>query len=212
MPLSIQELLNLKELPSEEELSLQILAEFYEQLLCNRIFHYKVRHKVGEIKLHFKTSDLPHLLGIHKIKTGSTHRGKRGFPALKSGNLTLLDLKRANEGNYVRIIYRILHFPFINQLMYDPEAIIFRPDLAQSTIDAEFMFYNTYSGRVLHLGIKRETSTDLYIPVTFLERKNPYSNMTKVLIDKIQVYTEGQNLELINSPTLADNIQIKRGL
>jgi len=193
MPLTIQELVDLKELPTEAELSLQVLAEFYEQFLCNRIFRYKVRHKVGEIKLHFKTSDLPHLIGIHKMKTGSNHRGKRGFPALKSGEITLPILKQANEGNYESTIYRILHFPFINQLMYDPEAIIFRPDLAQSMIDAEFMFYNTYSGRVLHLGVKKETSTDLYIPVTFLERKNPYTNMKKVIIDEVQVYTEGQD-------------------
>ncbi len=89
MLLSVRDLLDLREVPEEEDLTLQTIALFFEEYLCGRIFHYKVRHKVQDIKLHFKTTDLPHLLGIHSIKTGSEYRGKKGFPALKSGAITL---------------------------------------------------------------------------------------------------------------------------
>lgn len=42
MLLSINDLLDLKELPTEDNLNLQTLANFYEQHLCNQIFHYHV--------------------------------------------------------------------------------------------------------------------------------------------------------------------------
>ncbi|AOZ94846.1 hypothetical protein PNBC_12760 [Paenibacillus crassostreae] len=190
MSLSVQDLLTLKELPSEDDLTLQLLAFFYEEHICHQIFHYKIRDKRRDIQLRFKTIDLPHLLGIHKIKTGSGYRGKRGFPELKNGNITLDLLKSANIGGYESTIHRILHFPFLYQLIHAPTFIIFNPHIARSMIDAEFMLYNRYSGRYIHLGIKKEASTDLYTPVTFLERKNVYNGMKIVPVDEIIIIPE----------------------
>lgn len=187
MELSVQDLIEITDLPNEEQLSLQILAMFYQEHFCHHKFHYEVRHKQRDIILHFKTTDLPHLLGIHKIKSGSAYRGKKGFPELLQGNLTMESLKQADIGSYERNLYRILHFPFLYQLLRSPDMIAFNSQLAGSSIDAQFMFYNKYSNRYVHLGIKQEDSTGLYVPVTFIERKNPYSNMTKVLIDSISI-------------------------
>lgn len=187
MHLSVQDLLEITDLPNEEQLSLQNLAIFYQEHFCKQKFHYEVRHKQRDIILHFKTVDLPHLLGIHKMKTGSAYRGKKGFPELLQGNLTMESLKQADLGNYQRNLYRMLHFPFLYQLLRSPDMIIFNPQLAGSTINAEFMFYNQYSERYIHLGVKQEDTTGLYVPVTFIERKNPYTNMTKVIVDKVSV-------------------------
>ncbi|MGV6939051.1 PBECR4 domain-containing protein [Paenibacillus sp. CMM36] len=107
MYLSVHELIDLEELPSEEQLTLQTIAQFYEEHLCNLIFHYKIRHKKRGIRLHFRTFDLLHLLCIHKMETGSSYRGKKGFPKLRQGTLTLEMLKKANLGGYERTIYRI---------------------------------------------------------------------------------------------------------
>lgn len=41
------------------------------------------------------------------MKTGSSYRGKKGFPKLRQGTLTLEMLKKANLGGYERTIYRI---------------------------------------------------------------------------------------------------------
>lgn len=67
MTLSIQDLLSLQNMPTEEEITLQLLASFYEEHVCHYVYHYRVRHKEQNIRLHFKTSDLPHLLGIQKV-------------------------------------------------------------------------------------------------------------------------------------------------
>ncbi|MDH6374905.1 hypothetical protein M2444_006769 [Paenibacillus sp. PastF-3] len=190
MTLSIQDLLVLKELPSEEQISLDIMAIFFKEHLCNRLFHYKIRDKRRDIRLHLRTFDLPHLLGIHKMLSGSSYRGSKGFPALASGELTLEMLKKANIGAYDSTIQRILHFPFLYQLMYKPQFIIFNPKVARSMIEAEFMLYNAFSGRYLHLGIKKEKSTDLYVPVTFLERKNVYPGMKMVVVDELEISPE----------------------
>lgn len=187
MALSVQDLLDLEKMPAEDEITLQTIALFYEEHLCNRIFYYKIRDKRRDIKLHFRTFDLPHLLGVHKVKTGSAFRGRKGFPELKLGKLTLEMLKQANVGGYESVIQRILHFPFLHQLMHNPSFLIFNPQIAGSMIDAEFMLYNVFSGRYIHLGIKKEESTDMYIPVTFLERKKPYQGMRIVQIDEMQI-------------------------
>lgn len=190
MVLSIQDLLYLNDLPTEEQVTLQLLADFYEEHICRQIFHYIIRDKRRNIRLRFRTIDLPHLLGIHKMKTGSTYRGRKGFPELKNGNLTLEVLKKASLGGYESTIYRILYFPFLYQLIHHPKFMIFNPQVAGSMIDAEFMLFNQYSGRYLHLGIKKEDSTDFYVPVTFLERKNVYPGMKMIPVDDLIISPE----------------------
>lgn len=204
MPLSIQDLLTIKKMPSEEEVNLQTIAEFYEQHICNRIFHYHVRYdKQRDIRLRFKTVDLPHLLGVHKMKTGSGYRGKRGFPGLKSGEITLESLRKANAGHFERTIYRILYFPFVHQLMHNAKVIVFRPELANSLIDAEFMFYDLYGGRWIHIGVRKEESDDLYTPVTFVERKNIYLGK-QITVQSITVYPEGGDASVESAAARAD--------
>lgn len=112
---------------------------------------------------------------------------------MKQGNVTFTDLRAANIGEYERIQYRILHFPFIYQLVRQPHCIAFNPQAVQggSRIDAEFMFYNHFSARYIHLGIRKETSTGLYVPVTFLERKQPYDRMAQVIVNEIIISHEG---------------------
>ncbi|MDO3411239.1 PBECR4 domain-containing protein [Saccharibacillus sp. CPCC 101409] len=168
MNLSVADLASLEQVPTEENLNSQTLASFYEQYLCNKIFDYKVRHSVSHIKLHFKRTDLPHLLGIQYLKTGSHYKGRKGFNELQSGKLTLSMFKEANLGAYESGISRILFFPFIYSLVYEPTCIVFNPQIARSSINAEFMFYNQKCGRYIHLGLRKEESTDLYIPVTFI--------------------------------------------
>lgn len=195
--LSVQDLLELEHVPTEEQLTLQTIALFYKEHLCNQVVHYKVRHTVSTIKLHFRTFDLPHLLGIHRIVNGSANRGTKGFPALISGATTLDALKKVNSGGYYSTIDRILHFPFLYQLIRKPECIIFNPQALgrNSSIDAEFMIYNVFSGRYLNLGIKKEKSTDLYVPVTFVERKAVYGGMKRVIVDEISFIAKQEEKE-----------------
>lgn len=191
MALTVEDLVTITKMPSEEDLSLQTIAEFYEQHLCNRIFHYHVRYdKQRDIRLRFKTVDLPHLIGTHKMKTGSQHRGKRGFPELKSGELTLDKLRAADSGNFERVLYRILYFPFVYQLMHKAKVIVFQPNLVRSMIDAEFMFYDDYDGRCIHVGARKEQTGDIYTPVTFVERGKVYPGK-QITVQSISVYPEG---------------------
>lgn len=77
MYLSVHELIDLEELPSEEQLTLQTIAQFYEEHLCNLIFHYKIRHKKRAIRLHFRSFDLPHVVRCRPGCTGQGYGRKR---------------------------------------------------------------------------------------------------------------------------------------
>lgn len=102
-------------------------------------------------------------LGLHIVE--------KRVSKIKTRNTDFRNAEKANLGGYERTIYRIWHFPFLHKLLHQPSFIIFNPQLAQSMIDAEFMLYNIFSGRYIHLGIKKEDNSDFYVPVTFLERK-----------------------------------------
>lgn len=198
MPLTVEDLLRITEIPKKENINLTTIAEFYEKYICNRIFHYHLRYdKQRDVKIRFKTSDLPHLLGIQYFNFGSSYTGTKGFPALKSGDITLDLLKKSNEGEYFRILYRILYFPFVAQLMYNAKALVFWPDKNKSAINAEFMFHDMYHGRHIHLGTRKEESkskTDeelFYVPVTFVERGKVFIGRS-IQVESVHVIDESK--------------------
>jgi hypothetical protein len=168
MPLSIQDLLNIQAMPDETELSLLTMASFYEQHLCNRQFLYTVGHAKGEIRLRFKTGDLCHLLGVQHVVKGQQYRGEQGFRAMAAGGLTFDTLKRANTGGYEDMLYRMLYFPFVYQLIQNPKIIIDDRQFSTSIVQAQFVFYDRYGARSILLKLRQEEEgSNFFVPVTF---------------------------------------------
>jgi hypothetical protein len=157
--LSSQDLLSIQTMPSPTEVTLQTIASFYEEHLCNRQFLYELKHKQQEVRLRFKQGDLCHLLGIQHILNGSENRGERGFQKLKTGANTLRTLEQANIGNYQDMEYRILYFPFVYQLIHNPKVVINDPH-DRSLVRAQFSFYNNVSEHYVELKLRTENSSN----------------------------------------------------
>jgi hypothetical protein len=179
MSLNSKDLMTISEMPLESNITLKTIADFYESQLCGNRYVYEVKHKNTPLILHFKTGNLPHLLGIHKIKIKNFNRGELMFGGLKEGEITFEILKGANKGVYSEILYRILYFPFVYQLLQRPKIVLFNQSNPNSIIDAEIMFYDKYHKRYIHLGLRQEKSTSEYVAVTFLESKTSKHNNRK---------------------------------
>ncbi|MGZ7444785.1 PBECR4 domain-containing protein [Paenibacillus sp. TH7-28] len=193
MPLSIQDLLTIQELPSTDELSLQTIAMFYEEHLCNRQFYYELKHKQQNLRLRFKQGDLCHLLGIQYVLKGRQFAGELGFQKLKKDILTFDSLIQANIGGFKTAQYRMLYFPFIYQLIHDPIVVMNHPN-EPNRVQAMFTFYNKYTGRFVELKLRRESKNnpEFFVPVSFVElRKIEPRTRVEVTDKKILGYNDG---------------------
>lgn len=172
MSLSPQDLLSIQTMPNPDELSLQTIAVFYEEHICNRQYYYELKNKQQELRLRFKQGDLCHLLGLQHIIIGSENVGELGFKKLKTGANTFVSLKQANLGGYEDMLYRMLYFPFVYQLIHNPKVVINDPH-DQSLVKAQFSFYNNYTEHFVELKLRRENkdNPDFFVPVSFSEAR-----------------------------------------
>lgn len=193
MPLSVQDLLTIREMPSTDEISLQTIAMFYEEHLCNRQFFYELKHRQKTLRLRFKQGDLCHLLGVHYILRGSQYAGESGFQKLIKGIITFDSLMQANVGGFKEVQFRMLYFPFIYQLIHAPIMVINDPH-EPNRVQAMFTFYNKYTERYVELKLRPEDKNNsvFFIPVSFGDqRKVRPRTKVEIINQKILDYDEG---------------------
>ena len=82
--LSVSDLININYIPDEDDISLQLLIDFYEEYLCKRIFIFTLKNgKV--IKLFFRdATEIFHISGINHIYEGVPMDGKRFLQVVKN--------------------------------------------------------------------------------------------------------------------------------
>lgn len=175
--LTIEDLKKINKKPLEVELSLQVIADFYEECLMNRIFEFHLNYpNQSVIKLRFKKDNLCHLLGFqHIFKEDSNAKGMVGFDGFDAirTNVVTMDIfkKQPIKTKYKENRERFLYFPYIYQLLQNPTAILFSNEKINTKISTEFILYDNHSNRYIHLGIDKHSGTDYYFPRTFIVRK-----------------------------------------
>lgn len=196
--LSLEQLKIIGQTPNENDISLQLLAEFYEINISNRI--YELEMEDGTL-LVFSAENyhFPHLIGLHKfIDRTKTHSNRlmhskkqlkteKGFYNLKNAKITLQDLKSVggNTKRYNSYKKRILNFPFSYQLLrrsiflsYDKEKVH-----KNTHINGDYIFVNDIGNDKLHFFFincaKEECDAeydelqndDSVVPITFIVTK-----------------------------------------
>jgi hypothetical protein len=174
--LSVTDLLTLQNLPSESDLTLQTIQEFYEEHLCNRVFVFNLDDEdYPVIKLRFEKRHLCHLLGIQYVVKGlkkkSIYSGEKGYKQIENGTVTFDFLKKTNIQWYKSKKKRMLYTPFIYQIVANPTIIEFTPGNLTTRLDVDIIFYNQVDNTYLHLGLEKDTDSDFYYPKSFFDRK-----------------------------------------
>lgn len=175
--LSATDLLTITAKPSETDISLEILHQFYKEHLCGRVFTFELDDTARSmVKLRFLDRHLCHLLGIQHIvkslKNKYDYLGKKGSGKLENGTLTIDFLKKTNKAWYKSKRDRILYFPFVHQIVKNPTVIVFSSDGLNTNIVVDIILYNQVNNTFLHLGLDKDTDSDFYYPKSFYDRKN----------------------------------------
>lgn len=176
--LTVQDLATLSSIPTMPEISLQTIAQFYDQYLANKQFCYEVADKKKIIRIQFESGALCHLLGIHHIVRGQEGKGWSGHMNILEKRITFDSLKAANKGSFNEDILRMICFPYVYQMLHNPRFI--RAD-ANDIVKAEFILHDQYGKKYLQLKLRKQfpEHDHFYVPITFkvLSKEVPKKNI-----------------------------------
>lgn len=175
----------LKELtikPKINDISLEVLREFYEIFLYPFIYTYTIvqNNESKKIAVRFNTKNFCHLLGVETIakeavKFSELHnyRGEDGWNNVKSGVIDIKHLKTLNKKKFLSVKAKYVYFYLIPSLLETPLAVNYDKSkvMPPTNIDCELLFYSTYDNAVIHLGLEKEDDEDFYFPRTFFVEK-----------------------------------------
>lgn len=175
----------LKELsikPKINDITLEVLREFYEMFLYPFVYTYTItqNNESREIAVKFNIRNFCHLLGIESIAKRAVkftdlhnYRGEDGWNNIKNGVIDLKHLKQLNKKQFQSVKAKYVYFYLIPSLLESPLAVNYDKSkvMPPTKIDCEILFYSTYDNAVIHLGLEKDTQEDCYIPRTFFVEK-----------------------------------------
>ena len=188
---------DLKELtikPKINDITLNVLREFYEIFLYPFIYTYTITRndETRTIALRFNTRNFCHLLGIEKIAKGAVkycdlhnYRGEEGWDNIKNGAIDIKYLKTLNKKKFQSVKAKYVYFYLIPSLLESPLAVNYDKSkvMPPTNIDCELLFYSEYDNAVIHLGLEKEDEEDFYFPRTFFVEKLSKPDGKDIYID-----------------------------
>lgn len=189
------ELKGLEIKPRINDISLEILREFYEIFLMPFIYTYTLTKKdeTKVITVRFLPENFCHLLGIESIakravkaKVLHEYRGESGWNQIKSGKIDIKHLKQLNKRQFQSVKAKYVYFYLIPSLIENPLAVNYDKSkvMPPTQIDCELLFYSNYDNAVIHLGLEKHTE-GYYVPRTFFIEK-------LINEDDKDIYVDGQ--------------------
>ena len=168
--------------PKINDITLDVLREYYEYFLYSSIYTYRItsQNHQWEIELRFDIENFCHLLGVEtvvrqavKVSELYNYRGKKGWDNIKSGLVDIKHLKELNKRQFNSVKAKYVYFYLIPVLLDSPLGVNYdRSKVVTSTkIECEILFYNEYNNAVIHLGLEKKTDEKYYIPRTFFVEK-----------------------------------------
>lgn len=198
----------LKELtvkPKINDISLNVLREFYEMFLYPFIYTYRVtrNEEIKIITVRFNTRNFCHLLGVESIakravKYSELHnyRGEDGWNNIKNEIVDIKHLKALNKKKFQSVKAKYVYFYLIPSLLENPLAVNYDKSkvMPPTNIDCELLFYSMYDNAVIHLGLEKDSREDYYIPRTFfIEKLGKYGNKDIYIDNQEQIMVTKEN-------------------
>ena len=164
--LTKEELLVQNTLPNISDISLSLYAEFAENVLLNRRFHYFFTDDT-DIIVEFKEWGIYHMLSIQHIN--SRIKNDLFFQAIHNG----LDLNSFEENNAVRKRYkehktRITAFSCIYHTLINGKAFYLPSGEVKNTakVRADYILFDAINEKGINFGLKKVGNS--YVPITIL--------------------------------------------
>lgn len=152
--LSVNDLIDINYIPSESDISLELLVDFYEDYLCKRIFIFTLRD--GQVvKLFFRdATELFHISGIDHVYEGVPMDGSRFVQEIKDGNIDLTTVKNVNAAAYRDYEIRVRSMACIDTIIKNCEYLWYPSGkIPDSEIEVKYLLLKGLDEKNLHLGI-----------------------------------------------------------
>lgn len=205
MGLDCNSLYNLSYIPKINDISLLLLAEYYEMYLIpyTYIISCEINDEPTTIHLKFEESNFCHLLGIESTVVNHVNRrdidnfkGLKGWNNIKNNQLTISKIKQLNKKGFNNNKTRYVCFFLLPLVLDNPIMVDFDSNKVQpkTNIDCNLLLFNDYHNKKIHLGISYNNSQTYFIPKTFLvetlssnnDGKKFINGQDKVVIKKIE--------------------------
>ena len=208
--LSVSDLIDIKYIPSESEISLELLVNFYEEYLCKRIYIFKLRD--GQIvKLSFKNAtEIFHLSGIDHVYEGIPMDGSRFIKEIKEGNIDLGVVKNVNAAEYRDYEIRIRSMACIDTIIKNCEYLWYPSGkIPGSDIEIKYLLLKGLDEKNLHLGIDTYKENKPYFARTLLITEG---NNAGKFIGKADERLKVAKLEILDKSTNELLVRVEREL
>ena len=208
--LSVGNLVDIKYIPAESDISLKLLVEFYEDYLCKRIFIFTL--KDGKVvKLFFRdATELFHVSGIDHVYEGVPMDGSRFVQEIKLGNIDLSTVKNVNTAAYKDYEIRIRSMACIDTIIKNCEYLWYPfGKIPGSDIKVKYLLLKGLDEKNLHLGIDTYKPNRPYFARTLLITEG--DNASK-FIDKADERLKVSKLEIRDKDTNQILVLIEREL
>lgn len=152
--LSVSDLIDINYIPSESDISLELLVDFYEDYLCKRIFIFTLRD--GQVvKLFFRdATELFHVSGLDHVYEGVPMDGSRFIQEIKAGNIDLTTVKNVNAAAYRDYEIRVRSIACIDTIIKNCEYLWYPSGkIPDSEIEVKYLLLKGLGEKNLHLGI-----------------------------------------------------------
>lgn len=197
------ELKELDEKPRINDITIEVLLQYYELFLMPFIYEYTITYNNGKekkIKLRFDEDNFCHLLGVESIAKRAIalnklaeYKGNRGWTNIKNGAITFSHLKQLNQRQFKNVKAKYVYFYLLPNMISCPIAIDYKKRLVipPTNIECEIMFYSCYENAVIHLGIEYIEDKEYYVARTFFVEKLSKDN-------PVDIYIRNQEHLLVN--------------
>jgi len=162
--------------PELNEISLQVLQEYFEQEILPYKYTYHCNYNLS-IDLSIKTSNFCHLIfGTveDKVSKGVLHKyvGQSGYDYIKSGQVTMDNIP-VKIKQYAKL--KLKAFIYLSNLLDNAKVIHFNPILTTTIIKSDFVLYRNYKNLNLNLFLRTlNRKTNLLSGISFISSDNDY--------------------------------------
>ncbi|WP_214729560.1 PBECR4 domain-containing protein [Exiguobacterium sp. s168] len=156
------------------DVTLQELAQMYEELFARKIYQIDIGHKSSPLRIKFDEGNLKHMLGLQHIiqSNDKPYRAENLYRSMLDGSFTMEMLEELDAQKSKKWMMRIQCFQLLPELLKEGKCGL--GTSKGSMRDIEFFFFDQTLGHYIYFGVRKEKNSDFYAPVTFFENKSTY--------------------------------------